>query len=104
MEERWGKLTLSGEEDEPITQGKELSRDGRIREQRSLLDKICANRSIEKEILKATMKKIWWISKSMIFKEVGKNLFPITFETKSNKLRAIADLDSSNIIYLYSNS
>lgn len=81
LEESWGKLTLLHEEVEPITLGVELMGEDLFKESRSLLGKLCIDRSIGKEILKATMGKIWQISKPANFKEVGKNLFTITFET-----------------------
>lgn len=89
LEERWGKLTLSGEEDKTITLGEKLSEEDQSKEQRSLLGKVCTDRTIGKEILKVTMGKIWRISKPEVIHEVEKNMFTITFDTESDKLRVL---------------
>lgn len=86
-----GEVTLSGEEDKLITLGEELSKEDYIKERRSLQGNVCADRSIRKEILKVTMGKIWKKSKLMVFKAVGKNIFTVTFETESDKLRVMND-------------
>lgn len=53
------------------------------------MDKVCTDRTIEKEILKITMEKIWRISKLVVIHEVVKNLFTITFDTELDKLRVL---------------
>lgn len=89
LEECWGKLTFSSEEDELITLGDELSGEDRNKERFSVMGMLCADRSIGKEIIKNTMGKIWRISKPAVFHEVGKNLFTVTFEKESDKLRVM---------------
>lgn len=85
LEESWSKLTLLGEGDEPIALDEEQTEEDSFKESRSLLGKLCIDRGIGKEILKATMGKVWRISTPANFKEVGKNLFTITFATESDK-------------------
>lgn len=65
----------------------EFSVSDQIKEQRSLLGKLCLDRMTGKEVPRNTMGKIWKISKPAIFRDLGSNLFSITFETKTDKLR-----------------
>lgn len=72
LEKHWGKLSLTGDKDEPINLGVELQKEDRLKERCSLLSKIIIDSSVGKEVLKTTIGKIWCISKPVIFKEVGK--------------------------------
>lgn len=89
MEEQWGKLSLSGEKDELINLGEDLSGDDKIKENQSLIGKVCVDQSIGKDIMKTTLGKIWRINKPAIIHKVGKYCFTITFDYESNKLRVL---------------
>lgn len=61
----------------------------RLKEQRSLVGKLSANRSIGVYVLRVTMGKIWKITKPTLFKTVGRNIFTITFATLADKQKVI---------------
>lgn len=67
----------------------EVIEEDTIKEQRSLVGKICLDRGISKEVIQTTMGKIWSLSKSTSFKEVEKNLFIITFSIEAEKQRVL---------------
>lgn len=87
LEERWGKLRLTEEEQVSITLGEEeVSEMDNIKERRSLVGKIFSERSISRDTIQTTtMGKIWKLTRSASFKEVEKNLFIITFATEAEK-------------------
>lgn len=60
-----------------------------IKERRSLVGKICSDRSINRKAIQYTMRKIWRLSKVASFKEVKRNLFIITFSTEAEKQKVV---------------
>lgn len=60
-----------------------------IKERRSLVGKICSDRSINRKSIQHTMRKIWRLSKVASFKEVKRNLFIITFSTEAEKQKVV---------------
>lgn len=88
LEERWGQLRLSKEEQVRLTMDEEeLTDQDTIKERRSLVEKICTERSIIRDAIQSTMGKIWKLGKAATFKEVEKNLFIVTFSTEAEKER-----------------
>lgn len=53
--------------------------------ERCLMGKVCIKQAISKEVVITTMAKVWRISKPAVFKELGNNVFIITFETHADK-------------------
>lgn len=87
LEGNWEKLRLNSDEEDPIQVEDEFSVSNRIKERRSLLGKLCLDSMVGKEVLRTTMGKIWKISKPAIFRDLGSNLFSITFESETDKLK-----------------
>lgn len=52
-----------------------------------LVGKLWVARVINRGVLHATMGKIWWLSSKVVFKEVGPNVFLISFASISNMSR-----------------
>lgn len=52
-----------------------------------MVGKIFFKNNISREIVRSTMGKIWRISKSTTFIEVGTNMFIIMFATETDKFR-----------------
>lgn len=50
---------------------------------------VCADKYIGKEAIRVTMGKIWRLSKPTSFKEVGKNIFIISFVKEKYKQRVM---------------
>lgn len=81
LEGHWDKLQLTQEEEEPIALGEDLPVIDHIKERKIILWKLCMDRSIGKEVLKSTMGKI---SKLVFFREMGNNVYSITFATEAD--------------------
>ncbi|XP_042944620.1 uncharacterized protein LOC122278503 [Carya illinoinensis] len=90
IEDRWSNLRPTEEQEEVIEfpQGceDEIHRKG----ERSLIGKICSDREVGKEVIASAMGKIWRISKRVVFQEVGKNVFVITFAYHADRQRILA--------------
>lgn len=67
---------------------KEVSEEENIKERRSLVGRICTKRNISRDVIQATMKKIWRLHKAASFKEAGRNLFIITFFNSARKTKS----------------
>lgn len=65
----------------------DISADERVKLRRSIIGKLCMDRYLGRDVLRTTMSKVWRTSKPGILKEVGKNLFTITFVTEMDKQR-----------------
>lgn len=78
LEGHWDKLRLNVEEEDVYSSSC-------IKERRSLLDKVCIDRNIGREISKTTMGKIWRISEPVIFQAMDKNIYNINFATEVDK-------------------
>lgn len=89
LEVQWEQFKLMEDEICKIDVDEGLSEDERIKEKRSVIGKIIVNCIIGLDIIKTTMNKIWRISRSSSFKEVGDNLFIITFATELDKQRVL---------------
>ena len=50
-----------------------------------LIGKVCVDRAISKIVITSTMARVWRLSKSATFMEVGPNLFIIAFSTHADK-------------------
>ncbi|XP_042962692.1 uncharacterized protein LOC122296963 [Carya illinoinensis] len=85
LEEKWKELRLREEEKMVIEIDDEVSGDLLMKEQRSLLGKLCSNRLISKEVMESTLAKIWRISKKAQFTEVSPNTFAIVFGNIADK-------------------
>lgn len=86
LEESWGKLQLNEEEQLSIPMEKEeVSEMDNTKDRRSLVGKICSERNVSRDVIQSTMGKIWKLSKAVIFKEVERNMFIITFNTEADK-------------------
>lgn len=75
IENRWCKLSLTVEEDAIINMPDESIRESERKGERSLVGKLYMERIIGKEVLAATLGKIWRVSKAAIFQVCGPNLF-----------------------------
>ncbi|XP_041025325.1 uncharacterized protein LOC121265703 [Juglans microcarpa x Juglans regia] len=89
LEAQWKKFRLSEEERLVVDVGEEIEGDVRECGERSIIGKICMERTIGREILAVTMGKIWRISKPAEFREVGDNKFVITFQSLNDKRRVL---------------
>lgn len=85
LEGHWDKLQLNVEEEDPMLVEDDVYSSDHIKERRSLLEKVCIDRNIAREILKTTMGKIWRISELTIFQAIGKNIYTITFAMEADK-------------------
>lgn len=56
---------------------------------KSLMGKLCSEKSVGKVILQTTIGIVWKISKIAVFKEMNPNLFIITFNTEVDKIRVL---------------
>lgn len=54
-----------------------------------MIGKILMDRSISREIVRRTMRKIWRLSKKASFTKAKKNTFIVSFRTKVDKDRVI---------------
>ncbi|XP_041027018.1 uncharacterized protein LOC121267240 [Juglans microcarpa x Juglans regia] len=89
IEEVWSRLRLNEEENTPIDVNGGEEESIRRRGERSLVGKICSPRRIGKEIVKATMEKIWRVGKPLDFEEIGFNCFAITLASARDKSRVL---------------
>lgn len=85
LEEEWGKLCLTVEEVQGIEIG-DLTEELNYKEERSLVGKVCIERSINQEVIEGTLAKVWRISKRARFLEVCLNIFVITFANQVDKI------------------
>ncbi|XP_042969125.1 uncharacterized protein LOC122301818 [Carya illinoinensis] len=85
----WGNFRLSEEEDTAITLENEATREVQRKGELCLIGKIWMDRSIGKNIIEATMAKIWTLSKQAKFTEVGSNVFIISFANHADRGRVI---------------
>lgn len=88
LETQRKNLSLTEEELAPIKVDKDPLEEDEVKSRKSLLGKLCSNRSIGKEVIQTTMGKIWKICRKVIFKEMSQNLFMITFATEQTKPRS----------------
>lgn len=66
-----------------------------MRGQICLVTKLLTKRPYNREVFKATMKKIWRPAKPIRFHEMGSNMIMMVFDDKVDKARVIRD-DPSN--------
>lgn len=85
--EMCGHLRLIEDENEAIELAEEAKKEVQPKGERCLIRKVSMERSIGRAIVESTMEKIWRVSKQATFKEVGPNVFIITFATHANKKR-----------------
>ncbi|KAF5447877.1 hypothetical protein F2P56_033394, partial [Juglans regia] len=85
LEDSWRQMKLSEEESETIELNAEESEAVSKKGQLCLIEKICTERTIRRNIISATMAKIWKLSRPALFQEVGANLFVIIFNTHEDK-------------------
>lgn len=72
---KWEQLRLTEEEDDFFFLDDEANEADRTKERRSLIGKICIERTIGKEVIRKTVGRIWRISKPATFTEVEKYIF-----------------------------
>ncbi|XP_041011254.1 uncharacterized protein LOC121255023 [Juglans microcarpa x Juglans regia] len=87
IEEMWGHLKLTKDEDEPIELEEEAREEVHRKCEWCLIGKFYMERSIGRAIVESTMVKIWRVGKQATVKEVGPNVFIITFSTQMDKKR-----------------
>ncbi|XP_041027053.1 uncharacterized protein LOC121267271 [Juglans microcarpa x Juglans regia] len=58
--------------------------------ERSLVGRICADRTIGKDVVRKTIEKIWRVNMSMDFTEIGNNVFVVTFANRGDRNRVLA--------------
>lgn len=85
LEAKWEHLRLLEEELQPISLGDETPTEYFIMVRHCEVGKLCSERSVGMEVLRATMGKIWCISRPALFKVVGQNIFTNSFATKADK-------------------
>lgn len=61
----------------------------KIKECRSLVGKLGADRTIGMDIVKNIMSRIWKINKPPSFKSIGRNMYIITFNTEVDKYNVL---------------
>lgn len=76
---RWGNLSLSKEEHQGVTlpalKQVEIRRNGAL----CLVGRLIVERQVNKETFHNTMKQLWGLQNSVVFHEVGDNLYIIEF-------------------------
>ncbi|XP_042964509.1 uncharacterized protein LOC122298706 [Carya illinoinensis] len=87
LEENWRRMRLTEEEGQGIDIEDELPDDLFEKEERSLVGRVCIERSISQEVIESTLAKIWRISRRAKFLEVCPNTFVITFANLADKIR-----------------
>lgn len=85
MEELWGKLQLTEEEEVkieiPTEEVKQVQEIGAL----FLIGKLWVDRVIHSKVIEFEMGKIWHLSASAKFREVGTNVFIISFASTEDK-------------------
>lgn len=87
MKKLWKKLQLTEKEEADLEITKEvvevISKKGAL----CLIRKLWMDRVINKGVIEVVMYKIWRLSSKVVFKEVGPNVFTISFATAADKSR-----------------
>lgn len=86
---RWGKFSLTEEEDVDVMIRKETMAGVAIRGQNCIVGKQLAERFVGKEIIKFDLSRKWKPLGMMTFKVVDDNIFLIDFEHQSDKARVL---------------
>lgn len=89
LEAQWRQLRLYEDEQETLLVDENFPKINKIKEKKSVIEKVCADRYIGKEAIRVTMKKIWRLSELASFKEVGKKNFIVTFAIEEDKQRVM---------------
>lgn len=63
LKERWQHLHLMEEEEDAINFDEDIGEELLYKRECSLVGKVCMDRSVSKEVMENTMKKIWRISR-----------------------------------------
>lgn len=87
LEEKWERFCLTEEEGEATIIDDVVSEEILFKEDCTLVGKICMERNIGREVLEATMMKVWRVSKPAKFVDLGGNMFTITFANQADKQR-----------------
>lgn len=87
LEASWGHLNLTEEEDVVIDLAGKATAEVQNKGERCLIGKIWTDLAINKNVVEATMAKVWRLSKHTVFQEVGSNMFTMTFATHADKKR-----------------
>lgn len=83
------QLRLTNEEQVVIVVEEEMPEVDKIKEHRSVIGRIGMDKTLGREVVRATMGKVWRISKRPIFTTVGKNTFIITSDMEADKYRVL---------------
>ncbi|XP_042950099.1 uncharacterized protein LOC122282213 [Carya illinoinensis] len=86
---QWRKLKLTEEEEEVVEIAQNGNEEIKHKGEKSLIGKVCPDRSVSKTLISNTMAKIWRISKRAVFQEVERNTFVISFETHVDMYRIL---------------
>ncbi|XP_042952161.1 uncharacterized protein LOC122289250 [Carya illinoinensis] len=89
LESIWKRLSLNEEENEAISVRIGGSMKLKKRGECSLIGKVCSNRTKGKDVVSATMSKIWKVSRPPVFTEIRTNVFIVTFATEGDKRRVL---------------
>lgn len=91
MEELWEKLQLNEEEEAeieiPTEEVEQVQEKGAL----CLIGKLWVDRVRNRGVIKSAMDKIWRLSASAIFREVGSDVFIISFATPASKNRVASE-------------
>ncbi|KAF5474901.1 hypothetical protein F2P56_006754, partial [Juglans regia] len=90
IEVEWERLRLNDEESIPIPMDFGNMEELRKKGERSLVGRICSDRTIGKETVRKMMEKIWRVNMSMEFNEIGTNTFVVTFANCGDRNRVLA--------------
>lgn len=89
LEGIWERLNLNEEENSSIDLKLGNSEKNGSRGKCSLVEKVCSNRKVGKDVVYSTMTKIWRVSKPPTFVEIQPNTFVITFVNQGDKRRVM---------------
>ncbi|XP_042950149.1 uncharacterized protein LOC122282261 [Carya illinoinensis] len=90
LQNLWSNLRLSEEEDASIILEEVDVSMVKSKGDLSLIGKIWCDRQLGKQVVESTMARIWRLSKPAVLKEVGRNVFVLSFATHANKERVEA--------------
>lgn len=89
LEKKWKHLKLTEAEGEEISVNEMLLVDEAKREEFSLEGKLLVERTINKEVIRSTISKVWKTTKPITLYDINPNLFIFSFENIEDKLRVL---------------
>lgn len=85
LKDRWKNLTFTEVEDEDVIVNEQWLDEEIQKGKLSLVGRLFVERSVNKEVLRSTMAKVWKTSKPFSVKEIKPNLYVISFESQGDK-------------------